>query len=249
MISFTSLDSFKASKSIFAMDDTDDDHSFLINSKVQVIIELSSQSSHEISLQGHAVIARENEMKQVARKLDLNWSRSVIMKEVMKKNDSSCHEQISILLKPKEHDAYVRILWSPSVIKVIENYYTTGVISVFNSCSCRDLILALQYLGIQYLPRQLTYESFSCYLNFEVWSDYLSYRETIATWMKKSFVSHNQRDYHLYVTNPEPSKNESFYFHGQKCDYLDGGLHQTWTDNLKKGVANPSSSAGKSILS
>ncbi len=249
MISFPSLSTFKGCNPIFLIDHSDD-HGLLLNSVVNVTIKLSATRSLEFSLPGHIVIERENEMKHVANTLmHLEWKGSLIMQEIVRKKLSRYHnsdrKQVSIVLVQPQDSNFASIAWSPALKKSIELFYKDGIISVFNNCSARDLIMVLNFLSIQYTAKHLSFESFGSYLSFKLWSDYFIYREPIATWIKKSLISNFSKHRYIFVTNPENLGNASIYFQGQICEHLDGGLNLAWNNNTKKSNGVPNSCKGE----
>ena len=234
MMKFPNLKSLNGCNSIFAVQESKEDYLSLMNTTVKVAIKLSNRKSHEFSLPGNVILTREEEMKRIVNMINTtnsnNWSGSLIMLCLMEKMPSHDHgknplqKEISILLKPQEESDYYSIVWSPKIFKSIEHFYHSGVISVFDECSGRDLILALQFLGLIYTQNHLTFESFGTFLAFKIWKDYVAYRKQVATWVKKRLIRYHSQHRYLFVTHPETLTYASFYLDGKKCMQLDGGL-------------------------
>lgn len=254
MISFPSLQNLNGCNPIFSIEDDEDDYFFVMNSIVRVTIKLSNRKNYEFSQQGHMVIAREEEMKHIAKMMHLDWNGSLIMQSVLKKKGSAHRndqtvgrsKEISIVLEPESGLESSNITWSPTLRKSIERFYNSGVISVFDNCPGRELILALKFMKIVYTPTHLTFESFGTYLKFKLWSDYISYRKGIADWVKKNLMYNHSQHRYTFATHPETLKNTSFYFRGQKCQQLDGEL-QLWNDDSNQNAEVPSSCRGELI--
>ena len=253
MIAFPIIQNLNGCSSMFSLEQAEDDYFFVMNTLVRVTIKLPNKKVFEFSQPGHVMIAREAEMKHVANMMQLNWNGSLVMKNLLKKKMSTRHncgpnhhrQEISIVLEPEVQELdYSSIVWSPALQKSILRFYHSGVVSVFDDCSCLSMILALEFLEILYTPNHLTFESFGGYLKFKLWSDYFNYRVDIATWVKKSLVNYHSQHRYMFVTHPEKLKNASIYSKGQKCEQLDGGL-LVWNEYSDEEIDLPNSCAGE----
>lgn len=235
MVDFSSFNRFNSCNSIFALSEAEDGYFFIMNTNVKIMMKSSfNEGTFAFEQPGHVIIAREEEMKQMANMMNSEWKGSLVMQRLLKHKISSNHQSkcaspklqdVSIQLETTEHE-YSTINWSSALKKSIELFYKSGVISIFNDSSGRDMVLALKFLKLLYTPNRLNFESFGTYLKFKLWSDYVVCRRDIAMWVKKCLVQNYSQHKYMFVTHPALMTNATFYCHGQRCEHLHGGLQR-----------------------
>ena len=224
---------------------------FIMNTSVKVTIKGKGMKDFEFELPGHSVVAREKEMKYIARSLRAyDWSESLLMEKIKEKHmsntiDNDKDKQVSIILGTDEEDIdFTSITFSSTLKKIINRFYVDGVISVCNddTCTRHDLIHLLNALRIPYADDHKVFKSFGSYLNFKLWSDYFSCRKMILNWIKRRLLSQNlkNRYIHYVVFHPEIVSDSLFYFQGQKCEQFDGGLASCCLGNTDDNDHKPS---------
>ena len=68
----------------------------------------------------------------------------------------------------------------------------------------------------------MTFDTFSSYARIKLWSDYYTYRDSIADWVVHRLMKTHSRRGHVFVTNP--TSDGPYFLREKKCELFDGGL-------------------------
>ena len=148
------------------------------------------------------VIARDIEMRQVAREANIpisRWNGSLLFRKwqelqsrsndrskLQQRQHSDDHPDI-LTLHPVQSlvEAHVissKIAWWHSWLTVcVRAYYNTGTLRVPSHCHGLEILLALEFFGILYTsPNQLVFDEPSVYEKVKEWSQYFTHRSVLA---------------------------------------------------------------------
>jgi len=174
---------------------------------------------------------REEEMKE--RALDIGipeneWSGSYLCQRILASQETEI-QMITLDLYPESECAEANYSqsfeWQSWLNICIESFYKTGLMKIPDFCVGPDLLVALQYFGILYRPEQLLFESVSTYLRVKLWSEYFTFRGTIAAWLTRKLYQSRGKHTHIFSTCPNPIEKGSFVtVENQNVDVFDGGI-------------------------
>ena len=192
------------------------------------------------------IVKREKEMKAMARECGIGpdrWKGSLLMQKLktsteysqISSSKSKTNKSLVFTFDPdsQENDFILStdqtFLWSKPLTDCIRSYYETGNIHVSDDCHGNHVMLALEFFQIVYLPSQMTFDTFSSYARIKLWSDYYTYRDSIADWVVHRLMRTHSRRGHVFVTSPR--SDGPYFFRENQCEILDGGLKLEMDDD------------------
>lgn len=225
----------------------------LHNQVVHVDILISPASSTlpiptwvQLTLSADILQLREEEMKAIAKDAHIpfdRWSCSLLYSMWKKKEPSaSSSTHISV-----ETCTEIQSIWSHDFMLTLEKFYQTGILHVTTEISGRPILLFLEYFGIVYSPDKVTYESYDAYLRMKVWTDYLSKKSDLASYLIQQMTNvstNSDNNVQLFVTTKDPAEGTVgtvHYVQDQPCHVFDyDGFTTTNSTTLEDGKTTPS---------
>ena len=85
------------------------------------------------------------------------------------------------------------LTWKPWLSSLIERFYMSKdlQLQIPDECQGSDLLLALELFGLLYKPDQLVFDSYRSYARTKLWSEYLTQRAALASWISTA-MKHGQ---------------------------------------------------------
>jgi len=187
-----------------------------------------------------------SEMKAIAKDAHIpfdRWSCSLLYSMWKKKEPSaSSSTHISV-----ETCTEIQSIWSHDFMLTLEKFYQTGILHVTTEISGRPILLFLEYFGIVYSPDKVTYESYDAYLRMKVWTDYLSKKSDLASYLIQQMTNvstNSDNNVQLFVTTKDPAEGTVgtvHYVQDQPCHVFDyDGFTTTNSTTLEDGKTTPS---------
>lgn len=187
-----------------------------LSRRIKVEIVAAGEHRTALLINYNLLVAREREMKAVAKHFDIpldRWDGSRLYKEFADDSfSSSSGETLHLEVRPEVDCAVLNyshsLQWMDWMTDFLLGFYTRANLRIPDESRGYDVLLALEYFGILYQPHQLKFASYAAYARVKHWSDYFSHRCAMGDIVAEKILTCNTQQQSFWFGVTRAPQNE-----------------------------------------